>query len=169
MQYVDRRGQNNVLGAARQRQRPVIRAIARIGDWRSERVAGRRAGGGGNGKDGYRARARVRGGAGGQGLVGIDYEQVHSAHGDGQGVDSRRIHGVLRIEFSVVADDELDDGVVVLIDHIEVRVVGGDGFGHGVATAGRKGRGGNLAHKAGLRVDLEDVDLAVVVWSRGLG
>jgi hypothetical protein len=116
-----------------------------------------------------RAGAGRRGGAGGQRLIGIHHEEIGSVHGSGHGIDAGCIDGVLRIDLAVVADDELDDAVVVLVDHVEVELVGGDGFGHRIASAGGKRRGGNLAHEAGLGVDLEDVDLAVVVGSRGLG
>ena len=83
--------------------------------------------------------------------------------------DARRIDGVEGVELAVVADDELYNVVVVLVHDKEICVVSGDGFSNRVAPLGGKGRGGNLAHAAGLRVDLEDVDFAVVVGAGGFG
>ena len=92
-----------------------------------------------------------------------------SRHATARGKTPGRIHGVLRIDLAVAADHELDDRVVVLVDDVEVGVVGRNRFGHGIASAGWERRSGNLAHAARFGVDFEDVDLAVVIRARRLG
>jgi len=86
-----------------------------------------------------------------------------------QGKNSRCVDGVVGVELAVGANAELHNGVVVLIDDKEATVIDGDGLSHGIAPLGRKRRGGNLAHAAGLGVDFKDVDLAVVVGAGCLG
>jgi hypothetical protein len=95
-----------------------------LGDGGAERIAGRRSGGHGNWQDGDGARARCSGGATGQWLVGVQNEKVQAVDGHGDRVNPRSIDGVLGIDFTVVANDELDNGVVVVIHDIEVGVVG---------------------------------------------
>jgi hypothetical protein len=136
---------------------------------RPDRIAGDRARPNGNGKDADRPRARLGGGAGGQRLIGVEHKQVCAVHGDSKRIDARRVHGVLRIDLAVVADDELDDGIVVLVHHVEIGVVGRHGLSHRIPAAGRKRRGGDVAHGAGFGVDLKNVKLPVAVGSRSLG
>jgi hypothetical protein len=69
----------------------------------------------------------------------VSLVEVCSAYSHSQRINAGSIHGVLRIDFAVVPDDELSYGIIVLVYHIEIAQVSGDSLSHRVATPGRKG------------------------------
>ena len=56
----------------------------------------------------------------GERLIGICHKEMGAVDSGGDGEDAGSIYCGCRVELSVVSDDELDDGVVVAVDDIEI-------------------------------------------------
>src|SRR5580698_802945 len=153
-------GRYDVFGRrAGERERHIVQAVARADRQSRHHLHRCRAGSGSEWKDANRTGAGVGSGTYRKRLISIEHEKVGLIRSHRQRIDSRRVLRVEGIELSVAAYDELDDAVVILVGNEEVLVVGRDGFSNGVAPGRWKRRGGNLAHAAGLGVDLKDIDL----------
>src|SRR5208337_2735163 len=122
---------------------------------------------GGNRVDNEGARTGI--GVGVASLVGIDHKQQIAG-----GIDRhrrrerpRRVVGVFRIEFAIGADIVLNNGIVVVVDDVQIFAVRRSYQGHRVTTGKLVGRVWNLRQRTGALFESIDGDLAGIQFRRG--